>query len=606
MPDNENSRMPATEQPAALFGNVRDPNWRNLTQRNIAMKRPRRPFTPVAQVPQTFPRLSTRAFLNTVGAAAVLAGIAMMNQPGIVRAQAGPQTIEVYLTGDPAVDPAAIQNAIDQSSAGDTIVLKATNASSGQFTPFELGSTVLANRGTIKVTKRLTITGEPYSSPMSDRTVINGGFATFFVDTLQATGAVDGPVNFQILESRRAISSFLQYKACDGATITDLTILDVVPAFPTAIVPSGFANSICAENYFDRFQPLYSSDKIRGDFRITRCRIEYLSNTGHEVSYGAMFANTQASLTASDCQVYNYAGGGFECALSTRGMTVTGCEMRATKAALGFGSERFVKGVHAGALSSPVVISNNTISIDATGYNDVPVRIFAVSLPGNTGGAIVENNHINASTNKAGTQGTYGIHFLMTGTNNVTCRENDLHGVASLGSYVTGNNNTFTGNDLTGLATTILGANCIGNSNTFNQNLFGPHSSISPVIWCTGNDNSFSHNDFRITGVKGFNVSSSHVTRPGCILLDNATLGNVVDASLDEFPSDTGPQYDPCTQIVDLSFGGNSVHLEPSPRCTSNQYQQLLHMLSQNEEYRQRKEAIDATLAEALKMIEGW
>ena len=42
----------------------------------------------------------------------------------------------------------------------------------------------------------------------------------------------------------------------------------------------------------------------------------------------------------------------------------------------------------------------------------------------------------------------------------------------------------------------------------------------------------------------------------------------------------------------------------PAP-YDSNQYRNLIHMLSQNEEYGERKEEIDAELAEELLMIVG-
>ena len=205
-------------------------------------------------------------------AAALAAGL-------LATAQAWSRTIEVYPTGNPSVDAVAIQNAVDRSSPGGTIVLKATDAS-GHFTPFNLDSTILPGRGTIRITKALTIKGEPYHSSISDRTVVNGGFATFFVDTLDpVSGAVGGPVNFAMLDSRGAVYAFLNYKACNGASIADLAILDVLPAFPTTIYPYGFANAISAENYrSDWFPPLYSQDKIRGDFFISRCRVEFPSN----------------------------------------------------------------------------------------------------------------------------------------------------------------------------------------------------------------------------------------------------------------------------------------------------------------------------------------
>jgi hypothetical protein len=79
-----------------------------------------------------------------------------------------------------------------------------------------------------------------------------------------------------------------------------------------------------------------------------------------------------------------------------------------------------------------------------------------------------------------------------------------------------------------------------------------------------------------------------------------------VDAACEELPADTGPQYDPWTQLVDLAYGSNTVNLEGVPAVWSNQYEQLLHMLSQNQEYWERKQDIDAKLAEELRMIEGW
>lgn len=530
-------------------------------------------------------------------AAALAAGL-------LAGAQAWSQPIEVYPTGNPSVDAVAIQNAIDGASAGDTIVLKATNAS-GQFTAFNLGSTILANRGTILVNKSLTIKGEDIDSA---RTVINGGFATFFVDTLQGN-AVDGPVNFETLDSRGAIYAFLTYKACNGASITDLNIYDVLPAFPTPIYPKGFAIGIAAENYRDDFFPVYSSDKIRGDFSISRCRVEFPSSTADVASsLGIFFAVCEANVTVSACQSYN-SSVGVECVYSSGAAAVANCELATNKIALGNGILRLSKGIAMSAISGPVDISDNTIFIDGSGYNDVPVEIYAVRLVGNTGKVFVGNNQLTARTNKEGLSGNHGVHIQVAATANVTCTGNVLAGATPVGFYVSGNNSILAGNDLTGLTTTVLGVNCLGDSNIVEKNIFGPHTSTLPVMWCTGNDNSFSHNDFLMTGVKGFNVSSSHVTRAGCLLLDNGTSGNVVDALLEEFPLETGPQWDPCTEIVDLSYGNNTVNLELVPGvpvvCNGNQYQQLLHMLNQNEEYRQRKEAIDATLAEQLKMTEG-
>jgi hypothetical protein len=524
---------------------------------------------------------------------------------------AGPQTwaqpIVVYPTGDSSGDAVAIQNAINGASAGDTIVLKATNAS-GLFTPFNLDSTILSGRGTIRINKALTIKGESYRSSLSDRTVVCGGFATFFVDTLDpTTGAVDGPVNFAMLESRGAVYAFLNYKACNGASIADLTLLDVLPAFPSTIYPYGFANGISAENLrSDWFPPLYSQDKIKGDFLISRCRVEFPSNIPDPGSNcGIFFSACQANVTVSECQVYNMSAG-IECLYSTGFAKIDKCDLMTNRIALGNGILRLSKGIAANVISGPVDISNNRVFIDGTQYNDVPVEILGVALLQDTGPITVRNDWILASTNKKGQSGAYGKHFIMDG--NVTCSGNQLCGSSSFGFLIYGSNNTFEENDLSGLTTTYVGVYCSGNANVFTENIFGPHSSNwhFPVIWCAGNSNSFVHNDFRMAGVTGFNVSSNQVTRGGCVLLDNGTSGNVVDATWEKLTSDTGPQYDPWTQIVDLAFGSNTVNLEGTPAVWSNQYDQLLHMLSQNEEYRERKAEIDAKLAEQLKMIEGW
>ena len=423
---------------------------------------------------------------------------------------------------------------------------------------------------------------------------------------IRSTGAVGGPVNFAMLESRGAVYTFLNYKACNGASIADLTILDVLPAFPTTIYPYGFANGISAENYrSDRFPPLYSPDKIRGDFLISRCRVEFPNTRADRATLaGIFFSVCEANVTVSECQVSNMAVG-IECIYSTGFAKIDKCDLMTNRIALGNGTLRLSKGIAANVISGPVDISNNRVFIDGTQYNDVPVEILGVSLLYDTGPATVRNNGIFATTNQKGQSGAYGKHFFMDG--NVTCSGNQLRGISSFGFLIWGSNNTFQGNDLSALTTTCVGVGCNGNANVFSENIFGPHSSNGhlPVIWCTGNDNSFVHNDFRITGVNGFNVSSNHVTSGGCILLDPGTSGNVVDATCEELPADTGPQYDPWTQIVDLACGSNTVNLEGVPAVWSNQYEQLLHMLGQNQEYWQRKAEIDAKLAEELRMIEG-
>jgi len=442
----------------------------------------------------------------------------------------------------------------------------------------------------------------------SARTVINGGFATFFVDTRNDSGSVDGPVNFEMLESRGAVYTFVNYKACNGASITDLKIYDLLPAFPTQIYPYGFACGIVADNYRDDFFPVVSRDKIRGDFFISRCRVEFLSNTADVVcNAGIFFATFEANVTVSESQVYNFSAG-LDIADGGGAINVTGCCLMTSRIALGMEILRLSKGIAVNTLG-PVDISHNRIFIDGSGYKDVPVQVFAVSLVEDTGGVSVGNNHITASTNKAGQSDYYGFHFMIW-SDNVTCSDNVLCGTNSLSFFTPGNNNWFIGNDLTGLTTTCLGVDCGGNSNVFEGNTFGPHTAKDPVIWCSGNNNIFSHNDFRMTGARGFSLSSNHVNRGGCILLDRGTSDNEVNALVSDFGQELGPQYDPCTQVVDLAYGNNTVNLEVSPgvpaSCDSNQYLNLIHMLSQNQEYLKRKAEIEAKLAEQLGMIEGW
>ena len=107
-----------------------------------------------------------------------------------------------------------------------------------------------------------------------------------------------------------------------------------------------------------------------------------------------------------------------------------------------------------------------------------------------------------------------------------------------------------------------------------------------PAIYCEGNGNAFNHNDFSGTGLKGFEVSSTGISRAGCIFLEYGTSGNVVNASLSELPQGSSASYDPCTQIADGSFGvspGNTINLDFP--CNSNQYSQLIHMLNQYADY---------------------
>ncbi len=59
-------------------------------------------------------------------------------------------------------------------------------------------------------------------------------------------------------------------------------------------------------------------------------------------------------------------------------------------------------------------------------------------------------------------------------------------------------------------------------------------------------------NNFSGTGLKGFDVSSTRISRAGCIFLEYGTSGNVVNASLSELPQDSSASYDPCTQIVEM------------------------------------------------------
>ena len=520
-------------------------------------------------------------------------------------AQAWSQPIEVYPTGNPTVDAVAIQNAVDGASAGDTIVLKAVN-NNGDFTPFNLHSTILAGRGTIKINKALTITGEPYSSAISDRTVINGGFATFFVDTWIRQLAVDGPVNFEMLESRGAVYAFLNYKACNGASIADLTILDVLPAFPSTIYPDGFAYGISAENYrSDRFPPLYSPDKIRGDFHISRCRIEFPNTRADRATpAGILFVVCEANVTVSECQVHNMDVG-IECVSSTGFTTIQNCDLVTNRIALGNGISRLSKGIAANVISGPVDILNNRVFIDGTGYDDVPVEILGVSVLYDTGPVTVENNCIIASTNKKGLAGYRGRHFFIEG--NVTCSAQPTLRDHFTRVFRICSNNTFEDNDLTGLTTTSFGVDCGGEANVFERNIFGPHTGTNEVIACIGKDNTFSYNDFGMTGARGFSCSSSHVNFNGCILLDRGTSGNVVNALVSDFGQDLGPQYDPCTQVVDLTDGDNTVNLELSPgvpaSCDSNQYRNLIHMLNQNREYLHAKAEIEAKLAENMKLI---
>ena len=97
-----------------------------------------------------------------------------------------------------------------------------------------------------------------------------------------------------------------------------------------------------------------------------------------------------------------------------------------------------------------------------------------------------------------------------------------------------------------------------------------------------------------MTGARGFSLSSNHVNSGGCILLDRGTSDNEVNALVSDFGQELGPQYDPCTQVVDLTYGNNTVNLEVSPgvpaSCDSNQYLNLIHMLSQNQEYLKRND----------------
>ncbi len=522
-----------------------------------------------------------------------LAGFALAGTLGFFSSLAAAAAWDVRPTGDPSRDIAAIQAAIDRAHPGDTIRLKAASAA-GQFTPFNLGNptpTGSETRGTILVNKRLTITGELYNSPVSDRTVVNGGFATFFVDTRDPrTGRVDGPVSFAMLESRQAVYSFINCKACSGACITDINVYDPVPAIPDAFAPFGTMKAINVDTTVPA--PGYDPDEINGDILVSRCTVDFSNSADGGCSDGICFREHIAKVTVSDSRIINFSMHGIfdvpaaETVSRSGAYDVHGCEMTTTRMfyMLGTGSG-FQVGITGGGIAGPVSISNNRISIDTSGFGKSFTAI-GIEANGDTGGGSVANNRVTiANASNKLPPGLSGIGFLV-GSEFLKLSGNVLSGISSAGFWLF-DNIIVTGNDLTGLTITEFAVACLGNGNVVERNAFGPQDDPKmPAIYCEANGNAFNHNDFSGTGLKGFEVSSKGISRAGCLFLVYGTSGNVVNASLSELPQDSSPSYDPCTQIADGSFGlspGNTINLDFP--CDSNQYSQLIHMLNRYADY---------------------
>lgn len=522
-----------------------------------------------------------------------LAGFALAGTLVFFSSFAAAAVWDVRPTGDASKDIAAIQAAIDRAHPGDTIRLKATSAA-GQFTPFNLGNPTPTARGTILVNKRLTITGELYRSPMSDRTVIKGGFATFYVDTLDPrTGRVDGPVSFTTLESRQAVYSFIDCKACSGACITDVNIYDPVPALPDALAPSGVVQAI----NFATTHPLpgYAPDKINGEILVRRCTVDCSNSAEGGASDAIIFADHVAKVSVSDCRTINFSFHGIvnlpaasEQDVSRGGACdVQGCEVTTRRTFYGGLGYAITFGIVGSTVAGPLSISNNRVLIDTSGFGK-DFQAIGIEANGDTGGGSIENNHVTITNATNELPPASGFSFLV-GSDFLKFSGNVLSGIANVGFFVGSDSASIVGNDLTGLTTTAWAVWCWGaNSSVIEKNAFGPqYDPKMPAIYCEGNGNAFNHNDFSWTGLKGFEVSSTGISRAGCIFLEYGTSGNVVNASLSELPQGSSASYDPCTQIADGSFGvppGNTINLDFP--CDSNHYSQLIHMLNQYADYR--------------------
>jgi len=67
--------------------------------------------------------LGRRSFLCALGAAAAY----LVVEKSLPKVLSGPQTIEIYPSGDPEIDRQVIQEAIDKVPAGSTIIMKSRN-----------------------------------------------------------------------------------------------------------------------------------------------------------------------------------------------------------------------------------------------------------------------------------------------------------------------------------------------------------------------------------------------------------------------------------------------------------------------------------------------
>lgn len=597
--------------------------------------------------------ISRSQFIKAAGIGAAGVAAAGLGLGGVARAV--PTILDVWPKNDPYYDIPAIQNAINSANPGDTILLHATATPGGtDLTPFNLGSPVSVpgwTTGTILVDRGVTITGEAFNSAISDRTVINGGFVPFFIDT---AGAAD-PVNFNMLDGRSPGFCFLYYHACNGASVTEVNINTVVPGPPPGLwncpppcvvyqaYSRGFANGVYIGNNFDFYYGI--PPRIFGDINIENCKVDY-ANSADALDMatlnGIRFASYDANITVHNCQFYNFSTNGIEAASSAgSGLTIIdGCEFNTTKATKGsFGLARLCSAIHIGLTSENYTLSNNLIFMDGRGYKDIVPTLKGFHIAQNTG------SDKTIETNSITTYGDGAFPVWIQDESNVQCLGNTIMGAGYIGIdvFYGSSSNEIRGNILTGFTSIESQMECWGDPaqpsfgfpsyNTFENNLLGPSNGWAvscsgthnafvnntfglqlnakmAAAYCDGNSNTFSDNDFTHTDLKGFNVSSTGISRAGCVFLEYGTSGNTVNVAVSQLPPLGYPWYDPCTQVADvtydatLGYGANPINWTfdtpefPGPcPCNKNQWDQLIHMLDQYSDYKELKAEMDALLA---------
>ncbi|MBW2963841.1 hypothetical protein KY363_00120 [Candidatus Woesearchaeota archaeon] len=569
---------------------------------------------PAARMPVARP-MGRGAFLRGVGAAAVAGAAAFGGFARPVRATGMIHT--VFPTGDASQDFNAVQTAINNASAGDTILLKATNAN-GVFTPFNMGTP--ATFTYITIAKPLTIMGESLAPDNSVRTLITGGYAPFLIDTCDGNpnATPSGPVNFEMLDSRGARHYFLRFKAVAGANITDVRVYDLVHAAPSDIYPEGDAYAIMLNPLVRTPAGNYTTDKICGDIKLLRCRFDNSNRGGVGYTEGVFAMRIDANLSVENCY-FKEIGGRNVNILDTIGHTsIKENTMESTSAGLvvvpAYGLIRYNRAVQYAEVfpgrQASFDFMNNSVSFNPRVYKSVKVELISLQLGGLNGGRI-ENNTVTLNTANADVGISYFMNLLSSSNVSITGNTFEgtvIQGIGMLPSFDTGNgcaNNTVTGNDFSRMTT--FGEQLIFDQVTglyVSKNVFGYVAEDKwPAVYCNANDTVFNRNDFTRTGLKGFNVSSSGVARAGCMFIEYGTSGVVVNAVLvEDFPKLEYPWYDPCTQIADCSYvlGTNTINLifPPTiPACDSTKYEHMIHMLEQYAKYRDYVAELEATIA---------